>query len=438
MNNPSGPYTIGVVGAGIVGLSVAAQLQREGHRVTLIDRDEPMQACSAGNAGYLSDANIFPPASPDMLAQLPKLLLSRDGPLIIRPTYFHRMLPWTRHALKVLRPHAADLVTHTLAAMTRIAYAAITDLATHAGAASLLSRDGGLVAFKTASGLEQKCRALPVWNGLGLPVRRLSASEILELEPALSNDIVGGLLFENSGRCANPKRLGQLYAAHFARHGGQIVRNDVQATGPDNDGGAHVQYAGTSERYDRVVVCAGYWGGALMKPFFRSVPIVSERGYHLMLPTPGVQLTRPVVFGEPHFAATPMEEGLRLAGTAEFSAPTAAPNMRRATMLLKLASRYLKDLRGDGAEAWMGVRPSFPDGLPAIGRLPDHPALLYAFGHAHNGLTLSGVTSHCIAALVRGDRPPVDIAPLELDRFSHSQSRRARPDHQANSRALAA
>src|ERR1041384_918282 len=103
MTSTFAPASIAVVGAGIVGLSVAAQLQRDGHRVTVFDRDDPMQACSAGNAGYLSEANIFPPAAPDMLRQLPKLMLSKDGPLVIRPTYVHKMLPWTRHALTVLQ-----------------------------------------------------------------------------------------------------------------------------------------------------------------------------------------------------------------------------------------------------------------------------------------------------------------------------------------------
>lgn len=427
MSSPSGSCTVGVVGAGIVGLSVAAQLQRQGHRVTVIDRDEPMQACSAGNAGYLSEANIFPPATPDLLSQLPRLMLSRDGPLVIRPAYAHPMLRWTRHALRVLQPQAADTVTRTLASMTRQAYAAIADLAAHTGAEPLLSREGGLVVYKTRAALDQKCRALPIWNGQGLLARRVSAEEIVELEPAIASDMAGGLLFENAGRCANPKRLGQLYLAHISSQGGRVVRQDVRSIGSTAHGQACVRYADASECFDRVVVCAGYWGGTLMKPFFPSVPIVSERGYHLMLPDPGLRLSRPVVFGEPHFAATPMEDGLRLAGTAEFASPTAAPNPRRATMLLQLASQYLRRLDSAGATTWMGIRPSFPDGLPAIGQVPDQPALLYAFGHAHNGLTLSGVTSQCVAALVRGEPPPVDLSPLDLSRFS--SARRLRPRH---------
>ncbi|MBD9667098.1 FAD-dependent oxidoreductase [Variovorax sp. VRV01] len=410
--------TVAVVGGGIVGLSTALQLQLDGHDVTVIERDAPMQACSAGNAGYLSEANIFPPASPDMLWQMPRLMLAKDGPLVVRPSYALHMLPWGRRALTVLKPEAMARITGTLAAMTRMAYASISGLAAQAGASNLISRDGGLIAFKTQPALDKKCAALDTWNRHDLPVRRLSAVEIAALEPALAPDIVGGLLFQNSGRCSNPQGLGLRYAEHLAAQGGRVVRDEVGAVSLQEGGKVTVQGQHRSRQYDRIVVCGGYWSGALMRPFFRHVPLASERGYHLMLPRPGLSLTRPVVFGEPHFAATPMDEGLRLAGTAEFARWDAPPAWERAHMLLALARQYLRGLDGDEAKPWMGVRPSLPDGLPAIGTVPSAPAIHYAFGHAHNGLTLSAVTARCISALVQGTAPPVDLAPLSLERFS--------------------
>jgi D-hydroxyproline dehydrogenase len=417
MVSTSSKPTVAVVGGGIVGLSTALQLQRDGHDVTVIERDAPMQACSAGNAGYLSEANIFPPASPDMLWQMPRLTLAKDGPLVIRPSYAPHMLPWGRRALAVLKPQSMARITGTLAAMTRLAYASISELAAHAGASGLLSRDGGLVAFKTQAALEKKCAAMNTWNGYGLPVRRLSADEIAALEPALAPDIVGGLLFQNSGRCSNPQGLGLRYAEHLAAQGGRIVRDEVRAINPEGSGKVSVQ-GQHSRQFDRVVVCGGYWSGTLMRSFFHRVPLVSERGYHLMLPRPGLSLTRPVVFGEPHFAATPMDEGLRLAGTAEFARWDAPPAWERAHMLLALASQYLRGLDGTEARPWMGIRPSLPDGLPAIGTVPGAPTIHYAFGHAHNGLTLSAVTARCVSALVQDTAPPVDMAPMSLERFN--------------------
>lgn len=410
--------TVAVVGGGIVGLSAAMQLQADGFEVTVVERDTPMQACSAGNAGYLSEANIFAPASPDMLWQLPRLMLAKAGPLVIRPSYLPQLLSWGRHALAGLQPPSQLRITDTLAAMTRLAYPALSDLAGRAGARGLLSRDGGLVAFKTQAAWQKKLALLDTWNSRGLSVRRVSADEIAALEPALSSDIVGGLFFQNSGRCSQPQGLGLRYAEHLAAHGARIVRDEVHAVLPEAHGGVRVQGRHQVLHCDQVVVCGGYWSGALMQPFFRQVPLASERGYHLMLPRSGVSLSRPVVFGEPHFAATPMDHGLRLAGTAEFARWDAPPAWSRAHMLLSLARQYLPGLDGAEARPWMGVRPSLPDGLPAIGTVPGAPSIHYAFGHAHNGLTLSAITAHCVSALVNRQPAPVDVSALSLARFN--------------------
>ncbi len=410
--------TVAIVGGGIIGLSSALHLQREGFDVTVIERDALMQGCSAGNAGYLSEANIFPPATPEMLWQLPRLMLSKTGPLVIRPSYASCMLPWGLRALSVLRPKALTRVTDTLAVMTRLAFSSMADLAASASASNLLSRDGGLVAFKTEQALQKKARSLDLWNNFGLPVRRLSANEVTDLEPALSPEIIGGLLFENSGRCSNPQALGLQYADALVIRGGRVLLDEVRAISPQESGIISVEGKLETRQYDRVVVCAGYWSGALMRKYFPQVPLASERGYHLMLPNSDVSLTRPVVFGESHFAATPMDGGLRLAGTAEFARSDAPPAWERAHMLIAMASQYLRSLNGAEAKPWMGIRPSLPDGLPAIGKVPGSSSIYYAFGHAHNGLTLSAITARCVSALISGASPPMDLSPLSLDRFN--------------------
>ena len=232
------------------------------------------------------------------------------------------------------------------------------------------------------------------------------------------SEIVGGLLFENSGRCSNPKDLGLRYASYLRNHGVQFVQDKVRALSSTPNGQVEVRGEHGAVCYAQAVVCSGYWSSELMRPFFRNIPLVSERGYHLMLPSPGVILRRPVVFGEQYFVATPMNEGLRLAGTAEFARWDSPPNWRRADMLLTLAQKYLRHVNGTQAKPWMGIRPSLPDGLPAIGTVPDAPGIHYAFGHSHNGLTLSAVTAQCVSALVQRSAPPVSVAPMALERFN--------------------
>ncbi|WP_159462594.1 NAD(P)/FAD-dependent oxidoreductase [Caballeronia glebae] len=405
-----------VLGAGIVGLSIALRLHLDGFKVTVVEKSEPMQGVSFGNAGYLSEANIFPPASPDMLRQLPKFMLSKDGPLVIKPDYATKMLPWAVKAVSALKPNSYQNILSGLASLTSVAYASFSELLEAANAVHLLTREGGLVAFRTLAGLEAKSRALPTWNSFGLAAERLSADLIRDMEPELSNEIVGGIFFKNSGRCSNPRALGELYARRLIEDGVRFVRDEVRGI---EDVGSNVRIHTCTETItaERVVLAMGFQTGALLAKFDVKVPMVSERGYHLMLPRAGVRLQRPVVFGEPHFAATPMDEGLRLAGTAEFARADAPPNMERAHMLARLAKRYLPNLSGIDATPWMGVRPSLPDGLPAIGVMRSSPRVAYAFGHAHNGLTLSAITARCMSALLQGLAAPVDLQPYRLERF---------------------
>jgi D-amino-acid dehydrogenase len=180
------------------------------------------------------------------------------------------------------------------------------------------------------------------------------------------------------------KRLA-VRAEHYL-NGGTIVRAAVTGLRPDNDGWLLVTSNGTF-RTRNAVVAARRWSHHLLRPLVYKVPLASERGYQLMLPAPQISLARPVVMAEPSFAATPMTDGLRLAGAAEFAATNASPDQRRSDILFKLAEPYLPGLSNTGATRWMGAQPSFLDALPAIGRASRHDNLFYSFGHQHVGLT---------------------------------------------------
>ncbi|PRY05947.1 FAD-binding oxidoreductase [Paraburkholderia sp. BL25I1N1] len=419
-NNGAASRGVTVLGAGIVGLSIALKLHLDGFKVTVVEKGEPMHGTSYGNAGYLSEANIFPPASPHMLRQLPKFMLSKEGPLVIKPDYATKMIPWAIKAVAALKPASYQDILTGLASLTTLAYESFDELLTAANAQQLLTREGGLVAFRTLAGLQAKCRSLPIWNSFGLAAERISAELITEMEPELSKDMVGGIFFKNSGRCSNPRGLGELYVKRLRKAGVEFNTDEVR--GIENvDSGVRIHTASGSFVTDRVVLTMGFQTGALLQRLDIKVPLVSERGYHLMLPSSDVRLKRPIVFGEPHFAATPMDEGLRLAGTAEFARADSQPNMDRAWMLLKLAKRYLPNVNEADATPWMGVRPSLPDGLPAIGLMRNAPRIAYAFGHAHNGLTLSAITARCVSALMQGKEAPVDLEPYRLERFLHHE-----------------
>lgn len=407
-----------IIGAGIVGLSIALQLQSEGYKVTVIDQSPAMQGCSAGNAGYLSQANIFPPATPDLLLKLPKLLLDKEGPLVIKPAYFTKMVPWSLRAVSALKPVPYAKTVNALTSLITRSQETLATLAAKADAGHLLTTEGGLIAYRTQAAFLAKQKAIPVWRDHGVETQAISREETLALEPALADDIVGGIYFARSGRCSNPQGLGLLYLEQLKRSGAQFIQERAMNINHQLDGTWEVTLSTTQLKTSKVVLCAGHASDELMVGHGYKKALVSERGYHLMLPSPGIQLNRPVVFGEPYFAATPMLHGLRLAGTAEFCSANAPANMQRSYMLKNLAVKYLPGLNSEDAKPWMGVRPTLPDGLPAIGKVRNVDGFYYAFGHGHNGLMTSAITAQCVSALIAGRDAPVNLEPFDLKRFA--------------------
>jgi D-amino-acid dehydrogenase len=411
-----------VVGAGIVGLSIALRLHLEGNEVVVLEPDEPMRGASFGNAGHLTEASIFPPATADMLFRLPKLMLAQDGPIVVKPHYLPQMFAWTMSALGCLHQSRYDRAVSSLAALTRPAHESLVDLARAAGAADMLSRDGSLFVFDKAASLDNRCRFLPIWNSFGLQAQRLSPAELIDLEPELADDLAGGILFPNGGRCSNPRKLGERFAQRLRDGGAKFLRASLLGIRPSTEGVELDTSIGLISSAKAVLAMGFETGKFLRKEGYR-VPVASERGYHLTLRGATASLNRPVIFATPFVAATPMEEGLRLAGTAEFARPDSPADRRRALTMPNQVVRYLPHLANADltqTSDWMGVRSTLPDGVPAIGVMPGNRNVAYAFGHAHSGLTLAGITSQCVSALLSRSVTPIDLSQYSLERFKEA------------------
>ena len=199
--------------------------------------------------------------------------------------------------------------------------------------------------------------------------------------------------------------------------GGTFVRAKATGFAVGESGPTHVHTDQGDFPVEDLVIAAGAFSKPLAKALGNAVPLDTERGYHVMLPTPEIEVRVPMLISSLGFGITPMNEGLRLAGTVEFGGLTAPPNYARADALLINAKRLFPGLKDAGAERWMGHRPSMPDSLPVIGRSSRFPHVFFAFGHGHLGLSLGAVTGRLIADLVQ-DRPTaIDPTPFRADRF---------------------
>jgi D-amino-acid dehydrogenase len=406
-----------IVGGGIIGTAIAFALQRDGHNVTIVEPDDLGTGAAAGSAGYISVGEIFPLASPDVVWNTPRMLFDPLGPLAIDPRYLFKLVPWGLRFLAAARPSRRERGIDALASLNRDATTYLERLARDAGIDDLLSLDGGLLVCRDVSSLRRLQSHVPVLESHGIRVEVLDAAQLRKLEPALKPQLAGALLFPDSARCADPRAFGVRLGERIVRDGAAVARAKATALRPLASGAWEVITANDTLKAERVIVATGVWSGQLLDSLGYRVPIETERGYHLMLPEPRVELYRPMVFEEAHFCATPMNGGLRLAGTVEFAGTHAPMNPRRSDILFDLASQYIEGLHLGMPSRWMGFRPSLPDSLPAIGASARHANLFYCFGHQHLGLTQAAISARCIADLVARRRPPIDLAPFDLRRF---------------------
>ncbi len=407
-----------VVGAGIVGLACAFHLVRDGHAVTVVERDPDGDRASFGNAGGIAVSEVLPAAVPGLVWRVPGWLLDPLGPLSIRPAHAPRLVPWLVRFLRAGRPAAVRRLAAALAALNHAALADLRPLLEAVGCERDLRPDGCLAVYRSSAALAADGWALGLQAELGLPGERLSGDQARELEPALSSAITAAVFHPQWCQIADPQRLVETLADRLRAGGVALRRGEVLGLEPAPDG-VRVRLAdGTALPAERVVVAAGAWSGKLARSLGDRVLLESERGYNTTLPMPGIRLGRQVTFAEAKFVAAPLAPGLRIGGAAEFAGLEAPANFARSKALAKLAKRYLPGLETRGGTVWMGQRPTTPDSLPVIGPSPRLPAVLYAFGHGHLGLTQAATTGRITADLLAGRDPGLPLGPYAIGRFA--------------------
>jgi len=412
---------VGVIGAGMVGVCAASYLQRDGHSVFMVDPGVPGEGASFGNAGAFNASSVTPVAMPGIVKNVPKWLRDPLGPLSLRWTYLPAVLPYLVRFVRAGTEAKVHAQARALRPLVGATLAALQPLVKDAGAERLVHQRGHLYVYRSAESLAKDNLAWALRRENGVEVDEFDADELRQLEPALSRDYVRGLLVRENGHTSNPFGLVSALVECFRRNGGVILR--ASATGFRIDGGhlTAIQTDAGELAADAAVVTAGAWSKPLAASLGDRVPLETERGYHLMIRDPEVMPSIPTADGDGKFVATPMDTGLRFAGTVELAGLNAAPDWRRARILLEQGRRMLPGLAREHPEerisVWMGHRPSMPDSLPVLGRSRATPDVVYAFGHGHVGMTAAPMTGRLVADLVAGRPPAIDISPFAAARF---------------------
>lgn len=404
-----------VAGGGVVGLACAFALAETGRSVVLFD-PAPGRGASWGNAGGITPGWVAPLATSATLGALPSMLVDPLSPLAIRPGYLLRLLPWLLRFAWSARPQRAEEVSRALAALTLSSMDDWTDLCARTGTSQLMRSQGLLYAYASRESRKAAENGHAFRRARGVRLEEFDAETLHRFAPMLAERYRHAVYGPDAGHFVDPGGLCDGLASAFLAKGGRIEHVGVDDVVPENSG-LVVRTASGDWLAERFVLCAGAFSKPLAARLGAKVPLDVERGYHAMLPSPGLELPAQMIDGENKSALTSMAGGLRLAGTVEFAGLKAAPDMRRAERLIANAKTMLPGLNAEGAQFWMGFRPSLPDGLPIIDRAPADSRAIFAFGHAHLGVTLAAITARIVASLAEGKSPGVDLGPYRADRF---------------------
>jgi D-amino-acid dehydrogenase len=407
-----------VLGAGMVGVSVAVHLRQRGFDVVLVDRNGPGEGTSFGNAGLIQREAVFPHPFPRALSTLARIA----GNQSIDAVYHPGALPGLASPLLQYWWHSQPERYRTAVAGHSALIKTCLDehmaLAKAAGATDLLRPIGYHRAFGNAAALEEGLAEAEIArrdHGVNFTV--LSAEELAAAEPHLLVAKVGAIHWTDPYSVSDPHGLTTAYARLFQSLGGTMAIGDA-GTLERGESRWRMQTNDGPLETAQVVVALGPQSGKLTAKFGYNPPLLGKRGYHMHYKMQGnAVMNRPFMDSDSGFMLIPMRYGVRLTTGAEFArndAPATPVQLERAEpiarALFPLAERV-------DAKPWMGVRPATADMLPIIGPFPGQEGMWCAFGHAHQGLTLGPTTGRLLADLMTGEPPFVDPAPYRADRF---------------------
>ena len=403
----------------MVGICCASFLQRLGRKVTVIDRVPPGESCSFGNAGSLSWSSCVPISVPGLLPKVPGWLLKRDGPLTIRWKYLPALAPWLWRFIRAGNPPQVEASAIALSNLHRPSLDLHRELAKDAGVSDLVRSTDYLHVYSSAKALADKHFTEALRNRLsGIEADILNAEQLREVEPQISPHYVKAVRIPAHGFAANPGRLVKSYAKHLSANGATIIEDEVTSLEITANRVSAVNTTSAKLQTTDLVIAGGAWAHRLCEMLGLNVPLEAERGYHVMVSNPGVSINGTIMETDGMFVATPMEMGLRFAGTVELATVDEAPDYQRADSILRKAKRMFPALRTTEVSRWMGRRPSLPDGVPVIDAAPHQDNVYLAFGHAHTGMIGSPQTGRLIAGMVCNQPLNMDMSAFRVGRFS--------------------
>ncbi len=409
-----------IVGAGIVGVSTALHLQRDGHQVTLIDKVGPAEGASYGNGGVLASCSMVPVTGPGLIRKAPGMLFSPNQPLFLKWRYLPRLLPWLARYLSHANAEDTRRIAAAVHGIVGDSLAEHQALARGTGAEKWIVPSDYLYIYNDRAHFQSDAFGWGIRKAHGFTWDELEGAVFHDYDPAFAPHLGFAVRLGNHGRITDPGRYVKDLAAHVVAQGGRLITAAVEDIVRDGRRVTGVRAGGQTVPCDAVVIATGVWSGPLAKRLGLKVPLESERGYHVEFIEPSVMPRAPVMVASGKFVMTPMQGRLRAAGVVEFGGLKAGPSRAPLELLRRNVAAALPGLTFSDTREWMGHRPAPSDSIPVIGAVPGLQGAYTGFGHHHIGLTGGPKTGRLLAQMIGGRKPNIDVSPYSPARFSRS------------------
>ena len=411
----NGCSSVGIVGAGIQGVCIGLQLLKKNIPTTIFDSKDPGSMASYGNAGHFSPYAVLQLNRPDILYDIPKMLLSSYGPLALKWNYVPKMLPWIFGYLKNCNKKSMLHTAKYMHQILNLSLDAYDEIFEEIDITDLVEKKG-IIYVWTNQNLKSRELEIKVRKDLGVKQKLLTTKEILDLEPNLKPVFAGGAYYDYAYHAKHPQGIVKKIFELFIKKGGKFVQENVELVKQTNPNETLIKTEKNEFKFEKSVIACGAFSKKFTDQLGEKIPLDTERGYHVHFKGMEKLISRPVIFLDRGFGLTPMNQGLRAVGTVELGGLKNPISKKRIDYIVRCAKELLPQLK-DHQDEWLGFRPTLPDFLPVMGPSKNNKNIVYAFGHQHLGWTLGAITGKVISGVLTNEKTNLDLSAYSSSRF---------------------
>lgn len=415
-----GKESVIIVGGGVTGLCTAYYLQKQGIPSTIVDSGEISDGCSFGNMGFLSPSHFIPLASPGIIAEGLKHLLSNKSPFYIKPRLNFRFLQWGLQFYKNSNQETVEKNAPPLTDLLMLSRKLMNEIRDDIGDVFDMEEIGCMMMCRGQKAYDHELHLADEAEKLGLSVERLDRAQVQALEPEVEVNVTGAVLFKDDAHI-NPAKFMNALKKYLMENGTKFLLNTT-VTGFRKK--AHGVKAVATDKgefaADDIVLSAGSWLPSLADKLGAKILLEPGKGYSYTYDHVEKNIRYPAILVDGRCAITPWKHKLRIGGTMEFSGINQKVLIKRMRGIYDSVKSFYPGLNIDFPptdKIWTGLRPVTPDGLPYIGRLKPYENVIIAGGHAMLGISAGSGTGKIVAELINKSTPEIDITAFTPERF---------------------